>query len=30
MANRTFKMFGSAYAASGDVTVTVTVDGTER
>jgi len=30
MANRTFKMFGSAYAASGDVTVTVTVDGIQR
>ena len=30
MANRTFKIFGSAYAPSGSVSVTVTVDGTER
>jgi hypothetical protein len=29
MANRTFKISGSAYAPSGDVTVTVTVDGTQ-
>jgi len=29
MANRTFKMMGRAYAASGDVTVTLTVDGTQ-
>ena len=29
MANRTFKIFGSAYATSGDVTVTVTVDGAQ-
>ena len=27
---RTFKIFGSAYAPSGSVSVTVTVDGTER
>ena len=30
MANRTFKIFGSAYAPVGDVSVTVTVDGIER
>ena len=30
MANRTFKIFGSAYAPSGSVSVTVTVDGTQR
>ena len=29
MANRTFKVYGQAYAASGDVTVTITVDGNQ-
>lgn len=29
MANRTFKVYGQAYAASGDVNVTMTVGGTE-
>ena len=29
MANRTFKVFGSAYAPSGDVSVTITVDGAQ-
>jgi hypothetical protein len=30
MADRTFKVFGSAYAASGNVSVTITIDGTQR
>jgi hypothetical protein len=29
MANRTFKVYGQAYAASGDVSVTMTVGGTQ-
>ena len=29
MANRTFKVYGQAYAASGDVNVTMTVNGTQ-
>jgi len=29
MANRTFKVYGQAYAASGDVTATLTINGTQ-